>query len=130
MTIIKNDPKTFLNLTLKRIFYYWSPVNPYRPTRYDNLRMIFYGPVLVFAALGILLTRKRWRETSLLLALFLSHPLIYYVTQVTINRYRYAAEVFLIPLASYAVVSLLERFGWSASPSSNVAIQARLRHAR
>jgi 4-amino-4-deoxy-L-arabinose transferase-like glycosyltransferase len=130
MTIIKNDPKTFLNLTLKRIFYYWSPVNPYRPTRYDNLRMIFYGPVLVFAALGILLTRKRWRETSLLLALFLSHPLIYYVTQVTINRYRYAAEAFLILLASYAVVRLLERFGWSASPSSNVVIQARLRHAR
>jgi 4-amino-4-deoxy-L-arabinose transferase-like glycosyltransferase len=130
IAIIKNDPKTFLNSTLKRIFYYWSPVNPYRPIRYDNLRIVFYGPVLVLAALGILLTRKKWRETSLLLALLLSHPLVYYITQVTINRYRYAAEAFLVLLASYALVNLLERFGWSSSQSANVAVQARLRHAR
>jgi hypothetical protein len=130
IAIIKNDPKTFLNSTLKRIFYYWSPVNPYRPTRYDILRIVSYGPVFVLAALGVLLTRKKWRETSLLLALLLSHPLVYYVTQVTINRYRYAAEAFLVLLASYALVNLLERFGWSSSPSSNVAIQARLRPAR
>ena len=130
ISIIKNDPQAFLNSTLKRIFYYWSPVNPYRPTQYDTLRIIFYGPVLVLAALGVLLTRKKWRETSLLLALLLSHPLVYYITQVTINRYRYAAEAFLILLASYALVNLLERFGWSSSQSSNIAVQARLRHAR
>jgi hypothetical protein len=130
LSIIRDDPKKFLGSTLKRIYYYWSPVNPYRPTRYDSLRIAFYGPVLVLAALGILLTRKKWRETSLLLALLLSHPLIYYITQVTINRYRYAAEAFLVLLASYALVNLLERFGWSSSPSSNVAVQARLRHAR
>ena len=130
LSIIRDDPKKFLGSTLKRIYYYWSPVNPYRPTKYDSLRIAFYGPVLVLAALGILLTRKKWRETSLLLALLLSHPLIYYITQVTINRYRYAAEAFLVLLASYALVNLLERFGWSSSPSSNVAVQARLRHAR
>jgi hypothetical protein len=41
----------------------------------------------------------------------LSYPLFYYVTQVTINRYRFVPEAFLIILASYATVELLKIFG-------------------
>jgi len=107
---IKNDPGTFARSTLKKLYYYWSPVNPYRMTRYDTLRLLTYGPALLLAALGILLTRKRWRETSLFLALFLFYPLTYYVTQVTINRYRFAVEAFLLLPAAYAVVYLVEHF--------------------
>ena len=129
LSLIRENPKRFLKSTLDRIYYYWSPTNPYRTTPYDTLRIIFYGSILVLAALGVLLTRKKWRETSLLLFLFLFYPLTYYVTQVSINRYRYASEAFLILLASYALVHLLEKFGWSSSPASNVTVQARLRHA-
>jgi hypothetical protein len=129
LSLIRENPKRFLKSTLARIYYYWSPMNPYRTTPYDILRIASYGPMFVLAVLGVLLTRKKWRETSLLLFLFLSCPLTYYVTQVTINRYRYATEAFLILLASYALVNLLEKFGWSSSPSSHIAVQARLRHA-
>ena len=108
---IKADPGTFIQRTLTRIYYYWAFVNPYRETRYDTLRIVTYGPIFILGLIGFLLSRKYWRESSLLLALMLSYPLFYYVTQVTINRYRFVPEVFLIILASYATVELVGRFG-------------------
>jgi 4-amino-4-deoxy-L-arabinose transferase-like glycosyltransferase len=108
---IKADPKRFVELTLKRTFYYWSFVNPYRPTPYDSLRIATYGPVLILAVIGLILSRrKKWREGSLFLALIVSYPLFYYVTQITINRYRYGVEAFLLILASYAAVELVNGF--------------------
>jgi hypothetical protein len=61
--------------------------------------------------MGALLGWKRWKETSIFLFLLLSYPLPYYITQITIYRYRYGAEAFLLVLASYAVVELVKRFG-------------------
>jgi hypothetical protein len=55
--------------------------------------------------------RRRWKETSIFLFLLLSYPIPYYITQVTIYRYRYGAEAFLLILASYAVVELVKRYG-------------------
>src|SRR5262245_52821114 len=108
---IKADPKRFVELTLKRIYYYWSFVNPYRPTRYDTLRIVTYGPVFILAMIGLILARRqKWREGSLFLALIISYPLFYYITQVTINRYRYGVEAFLLVLAAYATVELVNRF--------------------
>jgi hypothetical protein len=108
---IKADPGRFVRLTLRRIYYYWSPVNPYRPTRYDNLRLVTYGPVLILAVMGAIWGWKQRKETSIFLFLFLTYPLPYYITQVTIYRYRYGAEAFLLILASYAVVELVKRYG-------------------
>ena len=108
---IRADPGMFIQRTLTRIYYYWAFVNPYRETRYDTLRIVTYGPVFILGLIGFLLSRKYWRESSLLLALMLSYPLFYYVTQVTINRYRFVPEVFLIIMASYATVELVGRFG-------------------
>jgi hypothetical protein len=108
---IKADPPRFIQLTIKRMYYYWSFTNPYWPTRYDALRIFTYGPVLVLAATGLLLSLRKWREASLFLALFISYPLFYYATQVTIYRYRYAPEAFLLVLASYAALELVKRFG-------------------
>jgi hypothetical protein len=86
-------------------------------TPYDSLRIITYGPILVLGIIGLFFSRRNWREGSLFLALLLSYPLFYYVTQVTINRYRFVPEVFLIILASYATVELVGRFGWLRSPA-------------
>ena len=44
---IRADPGTFIQRTLNRIYYYWAPVNPYRETRYDSLRIVTYGPVFI-----------------------------------------------------------------------------------
>jgi 4-amino-4-deoxy-L-arabinose transferase-like glycosyltransferase len=110
---IKADPAMFVGRTMNRIYYYWAPVNPYRETPYDRLRILTYGPVFVLGIIGFLLSRRYWRQSSLLLALMLSYPLFYYVTQVTINRYRFAPEVFLIIPACFASLETLRRFGWS-----------------
>jgi 4-amino-4-deoxy-L-arabinose transferase-like glycosyltransferase len=112
---IKADPGRFIQTTVKRIYYYWSFANPHRPTSHDKLRMVTYGPVFILAMIGLLLVRRNWREGSLFLTLFLSYPLFYYVTQVTINRYRYGAEAFLIIMASYAAVELINSFRRSPS---------------
>jgi hypothetical protein len=72
--------------------------------------------VFIFGILGLIYSRKQWREGSLFLSLFLSFPLFYYITQVTINRYRFVPEVFLIIPASLAVVELTRRFNRSRSP--------------
>jgi 4-amino-4-deoxy-L-arabinose transferase-like glycosyltransferase len=124
ISFIRNDPKTFFGSTLKKVYYYWSPLNPYRTTQYDTLRLVTYGPVLILAALGILLTQRKWRETSLLLALFLSYPLFYYVTQVTINRYRFAVEAFLVLPAAHALVYVIARLrqrSFGAAPEQTEA---------
>jgi dolichyl-phosphate-mannose-protein mannosyltransferase len=117
---IKADPERFVELTLKRIFYYWNFVNPYRPTPYDTLRIITYGPVFILAMIGLIMSHRRWREGSLFLALIVSYPVLYYVTQVTINRYRYGVEAFLLVLASYATVELVNGFrrGYSFMPAA------------
>jgi 4-amino-4-deoxy-L-arabinose transferase-like glycosyltransferase len=120
---IKADPKRFVELTLRRIFYYWSFVNPYRPTAYDNLRIVTYGPVFIFAVVGLILAcRRRWREGSLFLTLIVSYPLVYYITQITINRYRYGVEAFLVILASYAALELIKWFSTFLSTPRRVPV--------
>jgi 4-amino-4-deoxy-L-arabinose transferase-like glycosyltransferase len=109
LAFIKADPVRFIQLTAKRAYYYWSPINPYRPTPYDIIRAATYGPILVLGLIGLLLSFTKWREGSLYLTLFLSYPLFYYVTQVTINRYRYVPEAFLLLPAAYAAIELIAR---------------------
>jgi 4-amino-4-deoxy-L-arabinose transferase-like glycosyltransferase len=116
LEFIKADPAMFIKRTLNRIYYYWAFVNPYWVTRYENLRIITYGPIFVLAIIGIFLSgKKKWREGSLFPALMLSYPLFYYITQVTIYRYRYVPEAFLIILASFATVELVKIFGGTQS---------------
>jgi 4-amino-4-deoxy-L-arabinose transferase-like glycosyltransferase len=106
---IKQDPMRFVMSTLKRIFYFWSPINPYRPTREDMLRLVTYGPVLIGAIIGVLLAGKHWRVVSLVLCLFLAYPLPYYITHVSINRYKFIVEPFLVLLAIYALTEIFEK---------------------
>ncbi len=113
---IQDDPKYFLHSTLRRIFYFWAPLNPYRTTPHDTLRLVTYGPVLILAIFGILLMRQKWLETTLVLALFFSYPLPYYITHVSINRYKFIVEPFLVLLASYAVLTLIRRLKPRAIP--------------
>jgi 4-amino-4-deoxy-L-arabinose transferase-like glycosyltransferase len=108
ISYIKADPKRFIESTLKRIYYFWSFTNPYRETPYDDARIITYGPVFILAIIGILLMEK-WQEASLVLSLFLSYPFPYYFTHVSINRYRFIVEPFLILFAAYAVLQLFQK---------------------
>lgn len=106
VSFIQEDPMNFIRSTLKRIYYFWSFTNPYRETPHDDLRIITYGPVFILAVICILFTKRPWRESSLILSLFLSYPLPYYIAHVSINRYKYLMEPFLIILASYVVIRL------------------------
>jgi 4-amino-4-deoxy-L-arabinose transferase-like glycosyltransferase len=127
---ITAQPWTFLELTGRRIFAFWSPVNPYRTTRYDALRGKIYGVVLTFALLGILLARHSLGKISLILLLFLSYPLSYYITHVSMYRYRYPVEPFLILLGCYGVLELYERVRLSVGreTSCQAGIKKHLRH--
>jgi 4-amino-4-deoxy-L-arabinose transferase-like glycosyltransferase len=120
---ITAEPEKFLLFTMRRIFAFWSPVNPYRTTSYDRLRGLVYGVPLILGLAGIFMARHKWRETSLLVLLFISYPLSYYVTHISMYRYRYPVEPFLVLLSCYALIESMRKlrtkiYGVSrASPS-------------
>jgi 4-amino-4-deoxy-L-arabinose transferase-like glycosyltransferase len=111
---IQEEPKRFISSTFKRIYYFWSFTNPYRETSHDGMRIITYGPVFILAVISVFLAKNKWREISLLLSLFLSYPLPYYIAHVSIYRYKYLVEPSLILLASYAVIQLFQKFRLSS----------------
>ena len=110
LSFIKDHPNIFVKRTVKRIYYFWSAVNPYRRTPHDTARIFTYGPVLLLAGVGLGFAGRRWREISLIVCLFVSYPLPYYITHVSINRYKYVIEPFLVLLAAYAVIRLYDLF--------------------
>src|SRR5262249_8443962 len=118
ITFIKQDPKRFIASTVKRFWYFWAPINPYKRVKFDTLRIVTYGPALVLGLAGILISlRKKWPEGSLVLLLFLAYPFPFYFTHVSINRYKFIVEPFLLLLACYALLSLFERLtGRSIEP--------------
>jgi 4-amino-4-deoxy-L-arabinose transferase-like glycosyltransferase len=108
-SFIKEHPGQFVQFTLRRIAAFWSPVNPYRRIPYDALRGFVYGLCLLLAGVAVLLARTQRKETSLLLMLFLSYPISYYITHASYYRYRYPVEPFLILLSCFAVVEAAKR---------------------
>lgn len=119
MEFITAEPEKFLLFTMRRILAFWSPVNLYRTTSYDGLRALVYGVPLILGLAGIFMARSRWRETSLLVLLFLSYPLSYYVTHVSMYRYRYPVEPFLVLLACYVVVEVAKKIKRKALASKD-----------
>jgi 4-amino-4-deoxy-L-arabinose transferase-like glycosyltransferase len=120
MEFIKAQPERFLQLTARRIFAFWSPVNLYRTTPYDALRGIVYGVPLILALAGLILARNHWRETSLIALFFFSYPLSYYVTHVSMYRYRYPVEPFLILMSCYAVAEIAKKITGNLSGNSRL----------
>ena len=112
---IKNHPRRFISLTFQKALNLWR-LYPTPGTGYKTkalLSKIFgsvsYGPVLVFAILGIFLSwRQKKKYSVLFILLFFSFTMMYalFIAKV---RFRLPLDPFLIVLASYGAKSMVRR---------------------
>ena len=128
---IRENPGIFIKRTLRRVYAFWGFTGGYRETRFDLLRNVSYGIVLILSCIGTVLAyqQRKMKHIAPFLLFFSSYPIIFYITHVTFYRFRYPVEPFLILLASYAVVALLQR-AQSWASWCNVASSQKERETR
>lgn len=112
LSFISENPRIFLQRTLRRFLAYWTSVTGYRNTRFDLFVGVVHGSLLVLAVLGSVLA---YRSGALprfipLFFLFASYPVVFYVTHFMAYRYRFPTEAFLIFLAAFGIKETLLRF--------------------
>ena len=118
---IVQHPTAFAQVTLKRMKYFWYKITESR--RLDAKRKMRDGvhtgifvTVLGLALVGLVRSRGYWRGVSLLLLFIAVYPLVFYLTHVTLYRYRYPIEPFLLILAGHGLYELWRLVsGWRHS---------------
>ena len=107
---IKQNPGTFAEITLKRIFYFW-----FGTPRAEDSRIVFYARNALYslstllAFFGLAAALKRHNPlASLFLWLFVSVPLVYYFT-FTHPRYRHPIEPEMLLLMVFLFASTRSR---------------------
>jgi hypothetical protein len=104
---IRQYPREFLDLTLKRIFAFWSG----EMMHYGDQPLLpwFYGPFsLTMLFGGLLAARDKINGRGLLLGLLLFYPLPFYVAFPQ-ARNRHAIEPEMLALSVYFLIALLRR---------------------
>ena len=116
MQNILNDPGLFVMLTLTRLrefFLFWPTAES--DTLANLLRVLSFGIMWPFAAAGLWLSRRQWRDLLPIYIFMVMHTGIYAVTW-TMIRYRIPLDAFLIPFAAVAAVYL---YRWLAVGQRN-----------
>jgi len=100
---IRMNPLIFLQLTAKRVWYFWGKFPSIGPDRWSGwswFQLVWYAPLFLLALYGFWCSRDRLWNTVPLWLFLLVYPLPYYVTHVQLYRYRYPVEPFIILLAA------------------------------
>lgn len=102
---IKNNPYQFTYLLYMRVKHYWRlyPMMAYRWQKYAA--MATSGIYIPLCFLGMLLSLRSFRKTSLLIALLGAYTLVHMFFVVTL-RYRIPTDPFIIMFAAYALSRL------------------------
>jgi 4-amino-4-deoxy-L-arabinose transferase-like glycosyltransferase len=96
MDFIMDSPEVFTKYTFQRIYLFWRlNVFPLKAT----VLIPFYLAVLI----GFLASKRRWPDSILLLLLFATFPIPYYLTIADTPRYRFPIEGLLLVFAAYTV---------------------------
>ena len=124
---IVQHPKDFIQLTLKRITYFWYKITEDRRLRQsirafrDTVHTMIFMIVLGLAFVGLFWAGDHTDRVGLLLLFLLFYPLIFYVTHVTLYRYRYPVEPFLLILASHGLKNIWCKVAkWMSQSSSAI----------
>lgn len=103
------DPVHFTKLTLTRLrefFTFWPTHDSSLPA--NLLRIISSGIMLPFAAVGLYLSRRKWRDLLPFYLFMLIHTGVYSVSW-TMIRYRIPLDAILIAFSALAIISLYEK---------------------
>lgn len=97
------NPGTFTKYTLHRIYLFWRHTVRRKGTLLDKILL----GLIPLTWLGIIMSWPRWRDTVLLLLLFITFPIIYYLTHASFCRFRFPIEGLMLIFVAYAICYLL-----------------------
>jgi hypothetical protein len=102
---IRNNPGKFSFLVYKRTLHFWR-LYPMMAYKWQKLAAkLTSGIYIPLCFLGIALSYRRFRDTSLLIALFASYTAVYVCFAVTL-RYRVPIDTFIMLFASYFIYAV------------------------
>jgi len=114
---IRSEPVAFVSRVARKFVRFWNVVpnaESYSSPFYRIVAAASFGPVLLLAIAGGVLTRQRWRDFLPLYLLFLYFTTLHVITIASL-RYRLPIEAFLIVLAAWPAALLwrwiVHRFG-------------------
>lgn len=102
-------PIRFLELTGKKVLKLWFPYYSDSPFLVKGITILSYIFVMLFGIVGVILSRKRWRELFPLYLLIIYITSIHSVTIASI-RYRFPMMPFLMLFAAYGLCELWHRY--------------------
>jgi hypothetical protein len=113
LAFIKNNPSTFLKLCLLKFKNFWWVIESKIKTsekmeNYIQIMYFTYGIPLFLSTIGIFLSWKSRKYSSLIWLLFLSFSFVYSIMHMGNYRYRLPVEPFLLIFASVAVIYVFE----------------------
>ncbi len=107
---IIEHPQKFAQLTMKRMRYFWHKIAEDRrkgkQALGDTIHTWSFMVVLGLALVGLFGSRGHFNRVSLILLFLATYPLVFYLTHVTLYRYRFPIEPFLLVLASRGLYGL------------------------
>ncbi|UCG24711.1 MAG: glycosyltransferase family 39 protein [Chloroflexota bacterium] len=104
LEFIRANPAIFVKYTLYRIFLFWRVTVADTGVLLD--RALLTLPLLM--GLGLLLSWHHWRDTSWLLLLFITFPVVYYLTHSGYPRFRFPIEGPMLIMMAYAIQELFQ----------------------
>lgn len=101
-TWVQAHPAEFRYLLYKRLLYFWRlyPSMAYKWQKYAA--MATSGIFIPLCLVGIVLSRRKFKKTSLLIALFAAYTAVHLFFAVTL-RYRVPIDPYIIMFAAYAL---------------------------
>jgi 4-amino-4-deoxy-L-arabinose transferase-like glycosyltransferase len=114
LDFIAAQPETFMWLTVKRVFYFWTGtpqlLQVFRLSgRFVAARYVLFTSISVLAFWGLFLAfRKRVSAAPLFAIPLVVFPLVYYITHST-PRYRHPIEPVMVLLVAYVMTTIFSR---------------------
>ena len=106
---IKDNPRRFVALGMKKLYYLWTPLPNYEQNIGVTLmKTVSYGFSLLGTWCAIFLFRKRWKLLSLFYLLIIMQSMVAFVYTGS-GRYRFPLEGVLVLMASASVTCLVAK---------------------
>ncbi|MBI1745120.1 MAG: glycosyltransferase family 39 protein [Acidobacteria bacterium] len=120
ISFIKANPTRFLHLSIKRIGYFWLGDWAEREAWLGNFgrrvpmalilkKLAYLGPLL-FMVIGLFAAGRNRHNVSLAVLLFLTFPVVYYITHALV-KYRYYIDTIIVVIGAYGLCRFV---AWAA----------------
>ena len=108
---IKDNFREYIYTSFKRFLIFWSPYTDEMKNLAKIYKTITWLIVIPFALTGIVISRKRWKISGLIVLFVAFHALLHAASFVDKGLiYRYPIQPFLCIFASYAFWSIYRRY--------------------